>query len=154
MPDTRDNRLQPSPKRKTAVDKELGRRVRLRRTLLELSQLDLARALGVTHQQVQKYESGSTRISASRMLSIAQALHVPVGWFFDGLGALPADEGSTIASARAETLERLISATNQNDVAAAEEPAIRLLRAYYSISDSELRADMLEILANFAKKSS
>ena len=154
MPDTRDNRLQPSPKRKTAVDKELGRRVRLRRTLLELSQLDLARALGVTHQQVQKYESGSTRISASRMLSIAQALHVPVGWFFDGLGALPAGEGSTIASARAENLERLISATNQNDVAAAEEPAIRLLRAYYSISDSELRADMLEILANFAKKSS
>ncbi|CAA7618279.1 helix-turn-helix domain-containing protein [Magnetospirillum sp. UT-4] len=79
------------------VDMHVGARLRLRRTLLGMSQTELAKAVGLTFQQVQKYESGANRISASRLYHIAEALDVPVSFFFDdmprnsgGLGEDPA----------------------------------------------------------------
>jgi transcriptional regulator with XRE-family HTH domain len=67
------------------IDVYVGRRVRLRRRELKFSQEVLADTLGLTFQQVQKYESGANRISASKLFEIARTLKVPVGWFFDGL---------------------------------------------------------------------
>ncbi len=67
------------------VDVHVGARVRIRRKFLGLSQSDLAAALGLTFQQVQKYERGSNRISASKLYQTAKTLKVPVAYFFDGL---------------------------------------------------------------------
>ena len=67
------------------TDVHVGLRVRMRRLMLDLSQTDLARALGVTFQQVQKYEKGTNRISASRLQLMSQVLKVPIPYFFEGL---------------------------------------------------------------------
>lgn len=76
------------------IDKHVGSRVRMRRMMLGLSQEKLGDALGLTFQQVQKYEKGTNRIGASRLQQIAHILQVPVSFFFDGLpGAKPAPEG-------------------------------------------------------------
>jgi len=67
------------------VDAHVGKRLRQRRQSLNLSQEKLANILGLTFQQVQKYENGSNRISASRLFEIAKALNAPIAFFFDGL---------------------------------------------------------------------
>jgi transcriptional regulator with XRE-family HTH domain len=67
------------------IDVQVGRRIRRRRWLRGLTQQELGQAIGVAFQQVQKYESGSDRISASRLFSVAKALDVPVDYFFDEL---------------------------------------------------------------------
>lgn len=68
-----------------AVDKHVGEKVRVRRLALGLTQNDLAKALGLTFQQVQKYEKGTNRVSASKLHEAALALKVPIGFFFEGL---------------------------------------------------------------------
>jgi transcriptional regulator with XRE-family HTH domain len=67
------------------ADKHVGNRVRMRRRMLDLSQIGLADALGITFQQVQKYEKGANRVSASRLQHIASLLQVPIAFFFEGL---------------------------------------------------------------------
>jgi transcriptional regulator with XRE-family HTH domain len=79
MNDTADTRL-PNP-----VDLHVGARIRLRRRMQGVSQEKLADALGLTFQQVQKYERGANRVSASKLYEIAAALRSPVAYFFDGL---------------------------------------------------------------------
>lgn len=70
-------------KRSGPVDRQVGARIRLRRNLLGLSQTELGRAVGVTFQQIQKYENGQNRVGASRLQRIAQALDTVPGWFFE-----------------------------------------------------------------------
>jgi transcriptional regulator with XRE-family HTH domain len=70
----------------TSVDKRLGQRLRARRLEMDLSQEQLAERLGVTFQQVQKYEKGVNRIAASRLVDIATALETPIVHFFEGMG--------------------------------------------------------------------
>jgi transcriptional regulator with XRE-family HTH domain len=67
------------------IDVHVGLQVRLRRKELKISQEKLAETLGLTFQQVQKYERGANRISASKLYEIARTLRVPMGWFFEGL---------------------------------------------------------------------
>ncbi|MFQ3622195.1 MAG: helix-turn-helix transcriptional regulator [Acetobacteraceae bacterium] len=69
-----------------SVDRHVGGRIHERRLMLGMSQQQLAQAIGVTYQQAHKYERGLNRISAGRLFAIAQALGVPVSWFFDGIG--------------------------------------------------------------------
>ena len=73
------------PKSPDLTDKHVGTRVRMRRLMLGLSQTKLADALGLTFQQIQKYEKGTNRISASKLQQIASALQVPIPFFFEGL---------------------------------------------------------------------
>lgn len=87
MQDKPDQERSPNP-----IDVHVGLQVRLRRKELKISQEKLAEALGLTFQQVQKYERGANRISASKLYEIARALHVPIGWFFEGLSD-PTQEG-------------------------------------------------------------
>jgi len=75
-----------SPRRVQADDVAVGARIRLRRKLLRMSQQELAGALGISFQQVQKYESGGNRVSASKLIATARALRVPISYFFEGLG--------------------------------------------------------------------
>ena len=69
----------------TPVDVHIGQRLRMRRELLGTTQEQLAEALGITFQQVQKYENGTNRISASRLFRVAEVLSSPVSYFFEGL---------------------------------------------------------------------
>ena len=80
MPEKPDPDRSPNP-----IDIHVGLQVRLRRKALRMSQEKLADALGLTFQQVQKYERGANRISASKLYEIARALQAPIGWFFEGL---------------------------------------------------------------------
>ena len=75
------------------IDVHAGFPVRLRRKELKISQEKLAETLGLTFQQVQKYERGANRISASKLYEIARTLRVPIGWFFEGLGDPTAGRG-------------------------------------------------------------
>jgi transcriptional regulator with XRE-family HTH domain len=71
---------------KNPVDLHIGQRVRHRRWLLGMTQQQLAQAVGIRFQQIQKYESGANRISASRLWDLARALDMPISFFFEGLG--------------------------------------------------------------------
>ena len=81
------NKKQPNP-----IDIHVGGRIRLRRTMLGMSQEKLGEHLGITFQQVQKYEAGVNRVAASRLWIMAEALQVPITYFFEGLET-PADTG-------------------------------------------------------------
>jgi transcriptional regulator with XRE-family HTH domain len=76
------------------IDRHVGLRIRMRRKELGITQEKLAQALGLTFQQVQKYERGANRVSASKLWEVARALQAPVGYFYDGLA-----EGSDISPA-------------------------------------------------------
>jgi transcriptional regulator with XRE-family HTH domain len=82
---------------KNPVDLHIGQRVRHRRWLLGMTQQQLAQAVGIRFQQIQKYESGANRISASRLWDLARALDMPISFFFEGLGTgkegQPGDDG-------------------------------------------------------------
>jgi len=69
------------------IDKHVGSRLRMRRLMLDMSQTDVAAALGLTFQQVQKYEKGTNRIGASRLQHLSQVLQVPIPFFFEGAPA-------------------------------------------------------------------
>ena len=69
----------------TDIDKQVGARIRARRQALQISQTALAQAAGITFQQIQKYENGANRVSTGRLAQIAETLHVPITYFFDGL---------------------------------------------------------------------
>ncbi len=71
------------------IDLHIGRRLRRRRRLLALTQQQLATVVGIRFQQIQKYECGANRVSAARLWQLAEALEVPVNYFYDGIGAAP-----------------------------------------------------------------
>lgn len=76
----------PGPRAMAAVDVHVGQRIRERRILLGWTQAQVAEMLGVTYQQAHKYETGVNRVSAGRLYEMARGLHVPVGYFYEGLG--------------------------------------------------------------------
>src|SRR5271165_7649603 len=78
----------PSTARARAADRHVGSRIRERRVMLGFSQQQLAELIGVTYQQAHKYEHGLNRISAGRLYEIAQALSVPISWFFEDMKAV------------------------------------------------------------------
>ncbi len=114
------------------VDVHVGSRVRLRRNLLGMSQAQLGSALGVTFQQVQKNESGFNRIGASRLWQLSQVLDVPVSYFFEGL-----DEGA--------------EAWSSDDVMVKRE-TLKLVRAYYRITDRKARKRLLDVFHAIANR--
>jgi transcriptional regulator with XRE-family HTH domain len=125
----------PSP-----VDVHVGGRVRLRRTLLGMSQERLGNAVGLTFQQIQKYERGANRIGASRLFDMAQVLDVPVQFFFEEMIAAPLS---------ADYLPQLGDIDGQPELPD-QDPMTRretleLVRAYYRIPDAQLRRKLFEL---------
>lgn len=113
----------------TAIDKKLGARVRTRRREIGMSQERLADLLGVTFQQVQKYERGVNRIAASRLYDIAKALETPIGRFFDNMGRAP-------RASEADDLTDALSTPGAGD----------LLRAYAAIRSPRLRRRVMDLV--------
>lgn len=118
-------------KKPNSIDVTVGTRVRLRRMTLGMSQGALAQAVGVTFQQVQKYEAGTNRISASRLQGIAQALNVPMSYFFEDPGEPQMGNAGDHAS--------YLSADG-----------IRLNRAFMKIEDPRLRARIVDVVRSIA----
>lgn len=116
-----------------AVDKKLGQRVRARRLEIGMSQERLAELLGVTFQQVQKYEKGVNRIAASRLHSIAGALEMPVSRFFEGISAGRA--GGVAESAKDYVADAL-----------ATPEGAQLMTLFASIRSQKVRKRVLELV--------
>jgi transcriptional regulator with XRE-family HTH domain len=127
------------------VDIHVGARVRLRRTLLGLSQEKLADAIGLTFQQVQKYERGANRIGASRLFELSRVLDVPVSFFFEDMGP---DVTSRYA-ARAAGMAESSQAAYETDALARRE-TLELVRAYYRIREPHVRKKVAELVKTMA----
>jgi transcriptional regulator with XRE-family HTH domain len=116
-----------------AIDLHVGKRLRRRRRLLGLTQQQLAESIGIRFQQIQKYECGANRVTASRLYELAVALNVPVNYFFEGLqtAATPADANAPGAPA------------NDRDLIAADvlsqKETLELIRAYYKLGERPRR---------------
>src|SRR4051794_18092178 len=135
--DRPDREHRPSP-----IDVHVGGRVRLRRTLMGMSQERLGEALGLTFQQVQKYERGVNRIGASRLFDLARVLDVPIGFFFDDM---PDSLGGGVnpmrrAAGFAEQQEGF-----EDDTLHRRE-TLELVRAYYRITDGSVRKRVFELI--------
>jgi len=121
-----------------AVDKLVGRRIRLRRVMLGLSQQRLGKAIDVSFQQIQKYELGRNRVGASRLHMLAKTLDVPVAFFFDDTDptrALP------MLSAAASTTDLLDGSETRE-----------LVNAYFAISDADIRRSLLVLVKTLSGK--
>jgi transcriptional regulator with XRE-family HTH domain len=130
------------------IDVHVGGRVRLRRTLLGMSQERLGEALGLTFQQVQKYERGTNRIGASRLYRVSQVLDVPVSYFFDEINAETAQAAG--AAAPGETAAFEPAPAREGETMMRRE-TLELVRAYYRISDPRIRRrlfDLTKAIAN------
>ncbi|MCK5275389.1 MAG: helix-turn-helix transcriptional regulator, partial [Alphaproteobacteria bacterium] len=112
------------------VDIHVGSRVRLRRTLLGLSQEKLGEAVGLTFQQIQKYERGANRISASRMYALSRVLDVPVAFFFEDMPPEISGKGGKSLPGPAEGIQEEFSVDPL-----AKRETLELVRAYYRIKD-------------------
>ncbi|MDU8929583.1 helix-turn-helix transcriptional regulator [Alisedimentitalea sp. MJ-SS2] len=118
------------------VDVHVGKRIRHRRWLVGMTQQQLAEQVGIKFQQIQKYETGANRVSASRLWDISEALDVPVSFFFEGLDTAPeAAQGDAVPA----------------DLMGDKE-ALDLVRSYYAIPENQRRRlfDLARVLSDVA----
>jgi transcriptional regulator with XRE-family HTH domain len=122
------------------IDKHVGSRVRMRRMMLGMSQEKLGDALGLTFQQIQKYEKGTNRIGASRLQQISLILQVPVAFFFEGAPSPPG---------RAQGLGEAPSPEYVTDFMASNDGLV-LAKAFMRIENAKLRRRIVELVAEMA----
>jgi len=136
MPRTKTEEQGPNP-----VDVHVGAKVKSRRLILGLSQEELAKAIGLTFQQIQKYERGTNRISVSRLVDICRALRVQIDYFFDGGFALGKPAGKTpYAKGFSDTKQDVFEAEPL-----AKRDVLELVRAYSRIKSPQLKRQILEM---------
>jgi transcriptional regulator with XRE-family HTH domain len=125
------------------IDVRVGARLRLRRNMLGLSQKKLGELIGLTFQQMQKYERGANRIGASRLHELSRVLDVPVSFFFDDTDPVraPAMDGFTEPPAEAFESDPL-----------RKRETVELVRAYFSIKDATVRQHLLDLVKALATK--
>ncbi len=126
------------------IDKHVGSRVRMRRMMLSMSQEKLGDALGLTFQQVQKYEKGTNRIGASRLQQISGILQVPVSFFFEGA---PHDGGS-----RGSGMGEAPSPAYVSDFLATSD-GLALVKAFTKIKNSKMRRRVVDLVEQIAGES-
>ena len=127
------------------IDKHVGSRVRMRRMMLGMSQEKLGDALGLTFQQVQKYEKGTNRIGASRLQQIAHILQVPVSFFFEGAptGATGTSHGGGMNEAPSPAYVSDFLATSDG---------LSLTKSFMRIKSSKLRRRIVELVEQIASE--
>ena len=121
----------------TSIDQHVGARLRLRRSLLDMSQSELGEKLGVTFQQVQKYERGTNRVSASRLFHVARVMDVPISYFFEGLDS---EGDSQLKGPDSETLYDFIASPD----------GLALASAFAGISDQTVRRRVIDLLRSLS----
>lgn len=132
-----------------SIDEHVGMRLRQRRSILGLSQERLAEAIGLTFQQVQKYERGTNRVSASKLYEFSKILNVPISYFFDEYGARKKiSAGPALAGFSDNKQDSFMG----EDIMSRKE-TLDLIRTYYSITDPKLRKDVMKILKTMADNS-
>ena len=131
-----------STKAPNPVDKYVGSRVRMRRIMLGMSQEKLGEALGLTFQQIQKYEKGTNRVGASRIKQISEILQVPVSFLF---------EGGPAGITTGESFSEDASPSYISDFLATSE-GLALTRAFTSIGDSKLRRTIVDLVEQIAAR--
>jgi len=119
------------------VDVQVGKRIRHRRWLVGMTQQQLAQHVGIKFQQIQKYETGANRVSASRLWDISETLEVPISFFFEGLEREQAQQSAT-DSVPPDLM--------------GDKEALELIRSYYSIPENQRRRlfDLARVLSNVA----
>lgn len=131
-----------STKTPDPIDKYVGSRVRMRRIMLGMSQEKLGNSLGLTFQQVQKYEKGTNRIGASRLQQIADVLQVPVQFMF---------EGAPISTGTANGFSEAPSPAYVSDFLATSE-GLALTRAFTRIRDAKMRRSIVDLVEQIATR--
>ncbi|ATG49495.1 helix-turn-helix domain-containing protein [Celeribacter ethanolicus] len=126
---------------KHPVDVHVGKRIRHRRWMVGMTQQQLAEKVGIKFQQIQKYETGMNRVSASRLWDIAEALSVPVAFFFEGMD-MPVE---------AQSVAHQEDASVPADILADKE-ALELVRSYYAIPENQRRRlfELARVLSDVA----
>jgi len=124
-------------KKPNPIDRHVGARVRMRRLMLDMTQTELGDKLGLTFQQVQKYEKGTNRIGASRLQHIADVLQVPVSFFFEG-----ADSEVKATDSRSVFVSEFLASSE----------GIALVRAYMSIRDSKTRRCIVQLVEQISPR--
>ena len=123
------------------TDKHVGARVRMRRMMLGMSQEKLGDSLGLTFQQVQKYEKGANRIGASRLQQIAHILQVPVSFFFEGAPNAPGHQPDGLSEAPSPAYVSDFLATSDG---------LALTKAFMQIKDAKLRRRIVDLVEQIA----
>ena len=123
------------------TDKHVGARVRMRRMMLSMSQEKLGDALGLTFQQVQKYEKGANRIGASRLQQIAHILQVPVSFFFDGAPNAPGQTHDGFSEAPSPAYVSDFLATSDG---------LALVKSFQRLKDPKLRRRIVDLVQQMA----
>jgi len=124
------------------IDRHVGARVRMRRMLAGVSQEKLGEALGLTFQQVQKYEKGSNRISASRLQQIAKMLDVPVSFFFDGAPTGDEPGGGFSDSASNAYVADFLSTSE----------GVQLTKAFVKIKSAKVRRKLIDLVESLGEQ--
>ncbi len=134
------NKKKPNP-----IDAHVGGRIRMRRNMLGMSQEKLGESLGITFQQIQKYEKGTNRVGASRLQAIASILEVPPAFFFENA---PTDEHTPIGGLSEDS-----SMTSVMEFCSSAE-GIQLNRAFVRIGDPKVRRRILELVKSLSDDNS
>lgn len=130
--------------RPSPIDVHVGSRIRLRRTLMGMSQERLGEALGLTFQQVQKYERGVNRVGASRLFDLSRVLDVPISFFFDDLPENLASTYGSHTSRRSSGFSEMQDGFT--DDALNRRETLELVRAYYRITDPAVRKRVFDLI--------
>jgi transcriptional regulator with XRE-family HTH domain len=128
------------------IDVHVGSRIRMRRTLLGISQMALAENIGLTFQQVQKYETGANRVSSSRLVDVANALDVEIPYFFQEMAAGVEQQ----TPAMLMNVKKLPTIDQERDPMVRRE-TLELVRAYYRIPDPAVRKRLAELTKAVAR---
>lgn len=125
----------------TIIDEHIGQRLQLRRSMMGMSQKDLAAVCGVTFQQIQKYESAGNRISASRLFELSRAMETPISFFFSGL------PGYVSSETRGKRTSGLLHvAEPKEDDPLSKNESLQLIRLYWKLSSDTQRDTVMQLL--------
>jgi len=137
-PPAEGGETRPSP-----IDVHVGSRIRLRRTLMGMSQERLGESLGLTFQQVQKYERGVNRVGASRLYDLSRVLDVPISFFFDDM---PDPRAGGVIAGVAGFAEKPEGYGAPADDPLTKRETLELVRAYYRITDAAVRKRVFDLI--------
>lgn len=133
------------------VDVHVGKRIRLRRTILHITQQQMADMLGLTFQQVQKYEKGANRVGASRLWDISKVLKVPMDFFFEDMEENVAKLSPRMLNGDPNIMQVAENSRSFDDDPMKRAETLELVRAYYKIPNRRVAKQLLDLMVSLAK---